>query len=159
MRRQLSAHFCSGKVPLCTYCSAHVIKFLLRHPAGIYPLECPFCRYVRAPWVLGHSMFLVSDAPWHTSWVNEPKSKSKNRLENETNWIGRSSSVHQTVDWKSRRPKSVKMLNVIASGWPINMIGVPFIEEGLECRWWHSKCMLHWFGKVFEIGLKWLQWP
>ena len=45
MRRQLSSHFCPGKVPLCTYCSVHVISFLPRHPAGIYPLECPFCRY------------------------------------------------------------------------------------------------------------------
>src|SRR5258708_34028380 len=47
MRRQLSSHFCSGKVPPCTYCSLHVISFLPRHPAGIYPLECPFCRYIR----------------------------------------------------------------------------------------------------------------
>src|SRR5260221_14148977 len=48
MRRQLSSHFCPGKVPPCTYCSIHVISFLPRHPAGIYPLECPFHRYVRA---------------------------------------------------------------------------------------------------------------
>src|SRR5260221_14741552 len=34
---------------LCIYCSVHVISFLLRHPAGIYPLECPFCRYIGAP--------------------------------------------------------------------------------------------------------------
>ncbi len=64
MRRQLSSHFCSGKVPPCTYPSLHAITFLLRHPAGIYPLECPFHRYVRALWVLRHSTFLVPDAPW-----------------------------------------------------------------------------------------------
>src|SRR5258708_3792729 len=63
MRRQLSSHFCPGKVPPCTYCSVHAISFLPRHPAGIYPLECPFCRYIGAPQVLGHSMFPVSDAP------------------------------------------------------------------------------------------------
>src|SRR6266481_7201787 len=28
-------------------------SFLLRHPAGIYPLECPFCRYIGALQVLG----------------------------------------------------------------------------------------------------------
>ena len=66
MRRQLSSHFCPGKVPLCTHCSVHVISFLPRHPAGIYPLECPFCRYIRAPWVLGHSMSPVSDMPWQS---------------------------------------------------------------------------------------------
>ena len=65
MRRQLSSHFCSGKVPPHVHTLVYTITFLLRHPAGIYPLECPFCRYVRALWVLGHSMFLVSDAPWH----------------------------------------------------------------------------------------------
>ena len=65
MRRQLSSHFCPGKVPLCAYCSVHVISFLPRHPAGIYPLECPFCRYIGALWVLGHSTFPVSDVPWH----------------------------------------------------------------------------------------------
>src|SRR5258708_7565152 len=48
MGRQLSSHFCPGKVPLCTYCSIHVISFLPRHPAGIYPLECPFHRYIGA---------------------------------------------------------------------------------------------------------------
>src|SRR5258706_14241128 len=48
MRRQLSSHFCPGKVPLCTYCSVHVISFLPRHPAGTYPLECLFHRYVGA---------------------------------------------------------------------------------------------------------------
>src|SRR5260221_5235474 len=53
MRRQVSSHFCPGKVPLCTYCSVHVISFLPRHPAGTYPLECPFHRYIGAPQVLG----------------------------------------------------------------------------------------------------------
>src|SRR5260221_226438 len=48
MRRQLSSHFCPGKVPPCTYCSIHVISFLPRHPAEIYPLDCPSCRYVGA---------------------------------------------------------------------------------------------------------------
>src|SRR5258705_5627367 len=38
-------------------------SFLLRHPAGIYPLECPFHRYVGALQVLGHSTFPVSDMP------------------------------------------------------------------------------------------------
>jgi len=69
MRRQVSSHFCPGKVPLCTYCSVHVISFLPRHPAGIYPLECPFCRYVGALQVLGCSTFPVSDAPWHTYFL------------------------------------------------------------------------------------------
>jgi len=68
MRGRLSSHFCPGKVPLCTYPSLHTITFLPRHPAGIYPLECPFHRYVRALWVLGCSTFPVSDAPWHYSW-------------------------------------------------------------------------------------------
>ncbi len=69
MRRQLSSHFCPGKVHPCTYCSVHVISFLPRHPAGTYPLECLFHRYVGAPWVLGHSMSPVSDAPWHVGGV------------------------------------------------------------------------------------------
>src|SRR5258708_18486982 len=51
------------KSPPCTYPSLHAITILLRHPAGIYPLECLFCRYIRALQVLGCSMFLVSDMP------------------------------------------------------------------------------------------------
>ena len=71
MRRQLSSHFCPGKVPPCTYCSICVISFLPRHPAGIYPLECLFHRYVGAPWVLGHSTFLVSDVPWQLEYCQQ----------------------------------------------------------------------------------------
>src|SRR5260221_12552095 len=38
-------------------------SFLPRHPAGTYPLECPFHRYIGALQVLGCSMSPVSDVP------------------------------------------------------------------------------------------------
>src|SRR5260370_23044694 len=55
MRRQLSSHFCQGKVPLCMYCSVHIISFLPRHPAGIYPLECLFLSQLMMGCVTCHT--------------------------------------------------------------------------------------------------------
>src|SRR6266436_5783471 len=36
MRRQLSSHFYSGKVPLCIYFDLYIITLLLRHSAGTH---------------------------------------------------------------------------------------------------------------------------
>src|SRR5258708_6655400 len=89
MRRQLSSHFCPGKVPPCTYCSVHVISFLPRHPAGTYPLECPFHRYIRAPQVLvtirntyQSLLDLLPTIPdqTHRPWKHPGRSKQKDQI-------------------------------------------------------------------------------
>ena len=48
MRRQLSSHFYSGKVPPCIYFDLYIITLLLRHSAGTRSPWVTPCRYVRA---------------------------------------------------------------------------------------------------------------
>src|SRR5258708_12049883 len=49
MRRQLSSHFYSGKVPLCIYFDLCIITLLLRHSPGTHSPSVTPCIYFRPP--------------------------------------------------------------------------------------------------------------
>ncbi len=87
----------------------HVISFLPRHPAGTYPLECLFHRYVRAPQVLQCRSVIVD-----ISVAKNPNSKLGFKLK----------SYYKNSIWSI----ILQVFEILASGQFFSEKKFPFLE-------------------------------